>query len=355
MRRLLAVALLALLAAVPTAGAKPRDITIAVAGDLLVHDAIWEQASLFGGAAGYDFAPIFRRVRPLIAGADLAVCHMETPLLPGPPTGYPVFSTPPALARAVRATGWDACTTASNHSLDQGERGIASTLRVLDANGIRHAGTARSAREAARPLILETADGIRVALLSYTQVSNGQEQPRPWLVNALGDDARPILREAARARRLGAQVVVVNIHWGEEYRHAPTATQLRVARALGRSRLVTAVVGQHAHVVQPIRWAGGGLVLYGEGNLISAQGAGPGMPAATQDGLIGLLRIRVPETGPAALTRIDYAPVFVRRPDHVVIPVGADRSQPEYRESWDRTLRIMGRGARFGPWRGLRP
>ncbi len=343
-------------AANATAG-EEREITVAVSGDLLVHEAVWRQAAAYAGGGGYDFRPMFRRIRPLIAGADLAICHLETPLTSAPPASYPVFSTPLALAPAIRRAGWDACTTASNHALDRGADGIAQTLRALDRHGIRHAGTARSQREAERPVIMETRSGVRVAILSWTQVTNGQVPDPAWRVNQIGTDARPILAAARRAWKRGADAVIVNLHGGDEYRHAPSADQVALARALGRSGLVTAIVGQHVHVVQPIRWAGGVLALYGEGNLLSAQGLSPkaGLPAASQDGLIGLLRIRVPAEGRAVLSRIDYAPTFVDHADFAVIPVGVDRSQPAYAESWRRTVGTIGRGLRFAPWTRLAP
>ena len=105
------------------------------------------------GRTGYDFAPMFASVKPVVSAADLAICHMETPLGPadGPFSGYPSFSVPPQVATGLADLGYDSCSTASNHSLDQGEAGVARTLDALDAAGIRHAGTARSPAEAAEP------------------------------------------------------------------------------------------------------------------------------------------------------------------------------------------------------------
>jgi poly-gamma-glutamate synthesis protein (capsule biosynthesis protein) len=359
MRRVLLLIAVLAVAAPSASAAETRDITIAVSGDMLVHEAVWRQAAAYADGDGYDFRPMMRRVRPLIAGADLAFCHVETPLTARTtaPTAFPVFSTPPALATAIRRAGFDACSTASNHSLDQGPAGVAATLRALDASHVRHAGSARSAREARRPLILETASGVRVALLAFTQVTNGQVPDPAWRVNDIGSDARPILAQARQARRLGADVVVVNLHWGVELQHEPTGEQAALARKLGSSGLITAIVGQHAHVVQPIRRAGGALVLFGEGNLLSGQAKAAefGLPAETQDGLIGLLRIRVPATGPATLRRIDYAPIYVDHADYVVVPVGADRSKPEYEASLARTTAAIGHGPHFGAWRRMTP
>src|SRR5919205_2746393 len=145
---------------------RPVRLTVAASGDLLIHTPVAERALALGGGRRYDFAPLFAPVRRVIAGADLALCHMETPLVPGPVLGYPVFHTPPDLARSIRRVGWDACSTASNHSLDAGQYGIDSTLRSLRSAGVKATGTARSAR-ARRRIAIVRVKGVRIAFLSY--------------------------------------------------------------------------------------------------------------------------------------------------------------------------------------------
>jgi Bacterial capsule synthesis protein PGA_cap len=221
-------------------------LTIGVTGDLLPHTPVVARARELAGGRGYDFRPLLRPIRHWVRRNTLAFCHAEVPLTPAAPAGYPRFNAPPALARAISATGFDACSTASNHSLDRGQSGIAATRRSLTRAGIRHTGSFSSREQRRRPLLLR-ARGVKVALLAYTQMTNGIPLPHPWSVNLA--TSRRILRDARRARRAGARVVIVNLHWGTEYRHAPDGFQTALARRLARSRAITAVVGQHAHVV----------------------------------------------------------------------------------------------------------
>jgi len=336
---------------VPAPPERPVSLTIEVNGDLLIHSPVWYRAQALAGGRGYDFRPLLREIRPYVRGADLAICHVETPMTPRPPQGYPVFNTPPALARAIRWTGWDACDTASNHSLDQGQYGIDQTGIALDRAGVRHTGSFPSAA-AQRRIMMLSAKGVKIAYLAYTTVTNGIPLPHPWSVN-LGQ-ARRILADARRARRAGAQAVIVNLHWGEEYQSAPSSSQVRLARALVRSPAITAVVGQHVHVVQPIRSVGGKMVVFGEGNLLSNQTAAC-CPAASQDGLIALLRMTIDKRG-ARVTRVDYVPVYVRHPDFTVVPVAqalrrGEGPASELRASWRRTVSVVGRDARHAPLR----
>jgi hypothetical protein len=311
---------------------RPVRLTVAASGDLLIHTPVAQRALALGGGRRYDFAPLFAPVRRPIARADLALCHVETPLVPGPVQGYPVFRTPPALASSIRRVGWDACSTASNHSLDAGQYGIRTTLRALRGAGVKAAGTARSARGRRRTTMIRV-KGVRAAFLSYTAVSNGQAVPHPWSVNWASP--RLILRDARRARRRGARLVIVNLHWGTEFASSVTPQQRALARRLTRSPAIDAIVGQHAHVVQPIRRIRGKPVIFGEGNLISNQTAGC-CRAASQDGLIALIDFVVGPGRPVRARRIRYIPTWVRHPDYTIM-----RAAPGSR-SWKRTVAIAG-------------
>ncbi|MFH9294908.1 CapA family protein [Streptomyces sp. NPDC017520] len=257
----------------------PRPFTLLAAGDILPHSSVIDRAAADAGGAGYDFAPMLAGVAPVVSAADLAFCHMETVYGEegGPYTGYPSFKSPPEVARALRATGYDSCSTASNHTLDDGAEGVSRTLGALDGAGIRHAGSARTAAEAARPTILPAGPGkgaAKVAHLAYTYGTNDIPVPadRPWTVNVT--DERRIIEEARAARRAGADVVVLSAHWGTEWQDEPDATQLELARRLtasadGGRPDIDLIIGTHAHVPQAYEKVNGTWVVYGMGDQIA--------------------------------------------------------------------------------------
>lgn len=296
---------------------KPVRFTVAATGDFLIHSPVFQRALANGGGSEYDFRSMFRAIEPYIEEADLAICHIETPMAEGPPQGYPLFNTPATLARAVAATGWDVCETASNHALDQGQSGIDRTGEVLDRAGLPHTGSFSSAAGRRRPLIVEV-EGVRVALLAYTEMTNGIPLPHRWSVNL----ARPrrILADARAAREAGAELVIVNLHAGDEYQSDPSSLQRKLARRLTASPDVDAVLGQHVHVVQPIERVGGKPVVFGEGNLVSNQTAAC-CAEGSQDGLVALLDFVIDAEGVRG-ERVRYVPVFVSHPDYRVLPIG---------------------------------
>ncbi len=328
----------------------PVRFTVEASGDLLIHSPVWDEALALGGGSRYDFDPMFAEIKPFITATDLPLCHVETPMTPSPPTGFPVFNTPPALAQAIHDTGWRACSTAATHSLDQGQRGVDDTIAALDHASVKHAGTYSSAAGQQTPLIM-TVKGVKVAFLSYTELTNGIPSPHPWSVNR-AQNVGQILAEAHRSRAEGAEAVIVNIHWGDENVSQPSAFQLGLARTLTASPDITAVVGQHVHVVQPIRRINGKLVVFGEGNLISNQTSAC-CPEASQDGMIALLTIAVDGSG-ARVTQVRYVPIWIRHPDFTVVPIGTGlKTDPAdadaLRASYQRTVSVVGRSADVTP------
>jgi poly-gamma-glutamate synthesis protein (capsule biosynthesis protein) len=328
--------------AAPAARAKPVSLTVEVNGDILVHSPVWNQA-LADGHGRYDFAPMLREIRPYIRSADLAICHVETPMTPRPPEGYPVFNTPTQLAQAIHQTGWRICDTASNHSVDQGQYGIDQTGRALDHAGVLHSGSFASPAAQGRTLMVRV-KGVKVAFLAYTEMTNGIPLPHPWSVNLAHVGA---VRSAAKAaRRRGAQVVIVNFHWGNEYQTAPSTFQLETARALTTDPDITAIVGQHVHVVQPIRRVHGKLVVFGEGQLLSNQSSAC-CPAQTEDGMLVFLHIKV-EGARSTLASIGYMPTWDQHPSYTVLPIGDALKRHQVsagvlRASYDRTTATVGR------------
>ncbi|MEU9161061.1 CapA family protein [Streptomyces sp. NPDC048424] len=252
--------------------------TLVATGDIIPYPSIVQRsADDADGAGEYDFRKILAGVKPLVSAADLAICHHEIPYgRPGGPyTGYPTFKAPHQLADALKDAGYDGCSTASNHTLDDGYEGLARTLDHLDRVGIPHVGSARSAEEAKSPARL-TAGGAQVAQLSYTYGTNGIPLPqdKPWAVNLIDKDR--IIADARAARAGGANVVVLSVHWGTEWQTAPDEQQKELAQALTASRSadglpdIDLIIGTHNHVPQPYEKINGTWVVFGMGDQVAS-------------------------------------------------------------------------------------
>lgn len=311
----------------------PRSITILGVGDILVHREILQQAQS-DGAGDVDFLPQLEGIRPLVESADLAVCHMEYPLgsREGPWSVWPdPVNAPPQLADAIADLGFDACSTASNHSLAQGAAGVNSTIDALDAAGIPFAGTARTFEDSQRITILDI-QGVSVALLSYTYSFNGIPRPYEWCCNLIDDER--IVADASRARSQGAQLVVVSLHQGVEGVVPPTSEQQTTTTRLAESGVVDLVLGHHAHVVQPVTRIGDMWVAFGHGNLLSAQSR---RDPRTGDGLLTMFTFEErPDGSFEGTSAVGYALENEDFPFRV-IPVGTEGSTSTRAElTWQR-------------------
>ncbi|WP_198358050.1 CapA family protein [Streptomyces fildesensis] len=247
------------------AASQLKGFTLVASGDVLPHAVIIRQAQKDAGGHGYDFHKMLAGVKPVVSTADLAVCHMETVYggKDGPFTGYPTFKSPPQVAQALKDTGYDSCSTASNHTLDDG------------ADGVRHAGSARTAAEAGKPALLK-AGSATVAQLAYTYDTNGFPQPEghPWAVNLIDPDR--IIADARAARKAGADVVLVSLHWGTEWQDDPDEMQLTVAKQLTAARTggrpdIDLILGTHAHIPQAYEKVNGTWVVYGMGDQVAGE------------------------------------------------------------------------------------
>jgi len=275
-------------------------VTLAMTGDLLLHPEIIEQAREDGGGA-MDFFPMLAAQEPYIQGADIGICHMETPLAPedGPFSNYPAFSVPPQVLPAIVQAGYDACTTASNHTLDQGTEGLNRTLDDLDAAGLVHDGSYRTEQDSKTPVVINTPKA-RVGLISVAYDWNGFEPDYPWQTFRIDTDL--IKAKAKAAKAAGADLVVVAMHAGEEYESTPNAEQKNAAKTLLADPDIDLVYGHHVHVVQPMEKINGKWAIYGLGNNIAAQGS---EVTGTRDGL--LVRVQFSQDAAGTWTTSDVA------------------------------------------------
>lgn len=249
-----------------------ESVTLGAIGDILIHDWVYNDAKT---QKGYDFTPMFQHVKPILQDPDLLLANQET-ILGGTEIGlssYPLFNSPHEVGDAVVDAGVDIVSTANNHSLDKGEIGAIASLDYMDNINLPHVGTYRSSDEQQKIQVL-VKNGIKVAYLSYTYGTNGIPIPKGknYLVNLIDEQA--MKDEIHRAKEV-ADVVVMSIHWGNEYQRLPTVEQKELAKKLANEG-ADIIFGHHPHVLQPMDWittsdGHRSLVVYSLGNFISGQ------------------------------------------------------------------------------------
>lgn len=193
---------------------------------------------------------LFADVRHAISQADVAMFNLESPLTQRDhESDNPnVLEADPAGAALLASAGFDVADLANNHSGDAGLGGILDTLNALAGVGIRAVGVGRDAADVRHPLVVEVGQ-VRIGVVALDLTSSAPVAGTgPGLAGWNGITVETLLAEAHAA----ADVVVVGIHGGVEYRTEgsdPVLTPaVRVLAGLGAD----VVWGHGAHVVQPI-------------------------------------------------------------------------------------------------------
>jgi poly-gamma-glutamate synthesis protein (capsule biosynthesis protein) len=318
-------------APLPTPGKGPgcaavRCVTVAFTGDMLVHAQLWDQAredARNAGVPGLDFGPMLEGQRRYLAASDLAICHLETPVADaaGPFSAYPSFNVPPQIIPAARAVGYQACTTASNHTIDRGTGGLVRTLKALDAAGVQHTGSYRTEAESEGVLILQT-PAAKIAVVAAAYGLNGQSPEQPWQVDLLDPEA--MIAKARRARALGADIVLAAMHAGDEYSSEPNAQQRDVAHALVDSGQFNLVYGHHSHSVLPVEQYKATWIVYGLGNGITELSP---WYVVNNEGLLVRAQFSQDAAGTWTASDLAWVPSVMVRGPYRWCPVAADAPQ----------------------------
>ncbi len=245
-------------------------------GDNLISDTIYHAA--YDKASGsWDFSGLYEHIADRVRTYDLAAINEETILVHDPEkrSSFPRFGTPDVIGNDIRNAGFNIVTAATNHAWDKGREGIDDTIRFWKQYpDVTLLGIHGSAEEQDRIIYTEK-NGIRFALFNYTYGLSAGTLPAgdEFRIDLLQDKDRLIndLHEAEQS----ADMSIVFIHMGTEYRETPTDEQKALAQELTAAG-ADLIIGAHPHCVEPmarVTAASGNtsVVYYSLGNLVSTQ------------------------------------------------------------------------------------
>lgn len=248
-------------------------VTVSAIGDVLIHSQLFKDART--GSESYNFKPMFATVKPLLSKSDLAIANQES-IIGGTELGissYPLFNSPFEVADALKDAGIDIVSTANNHSLDKGEKGILNAIQHYEQIGLPYVGSFKNEADA-NTWRIQQVNGVKIGFLSYTYGTNGIPVPKnkPYLVNLIDEEKMKRDLDTLNGQ---VDVTIVNMHWGEEYQSFPSDAQKQWAQLLV-DHGADIIIGHHPHVLQPIEWLEGkngnkSIVVYSLGNFLSGQ------------------------------------------------------------------------------------
>ncbi len=246
---------------------KTNKLSLIMVGDALLHSSLYRDGYNNGT---YNFTSQLELIKPIVQNYDLAFYNQES-ILGGTELGlsdYPTFNSPKEFGDAMIDAGFNLVSLANNHTLDRGEKAVISSCNYWKTKDVLAAGSYTS-NEEANEIKIKEKNGIKYTLLAYTYGTNGIPVPqgKDYLVNIYSDEKVKNDIEKVRDK---VDVLLVSMHWGNEYQTEPTAEQKRQAEYLS-SLGVDIIIGTHPHIIEPITYINDTLVIYSLGNFISAQ------------------------------------------------------------------------------------
>ncbi len=220
----------------------------------------------------YDTAYPMKHIRHITSSGDLNFANLESPLSDRgtPASKRYVFRGRPEAVEVLLDGGFNLVSLANNHILDYGVKAMADTISILDDHDIAHVGAGMDLHSARQGYISEI-NGVKVAVLAYTRAAPMRyypawqaEEDKPGTMFYYRKDL--VLEDLERVRQQ-ADVVIVSVHWGNEYTHSVTQEQVNMGRLLVDNG-ADLVLGHHSHAPQGIEFYQGKPIVYGLGNFI---------------------------------------------------------------------------------------
>ena len=291
---------------------KDISFTITALGDVLCHNTQYWDAYI-KETDTYDFSYVFENVKEYTQAGDVTIANLETSFADAPYSNYPTFNSPANLATALKNIGVDIITTAGNHCLDKGYKGLTETIDVLDENKLEHLGTYKS-EEDQQKLFVKDINGAQVAFIDYTYGTNGIPIPtgKEYCVNVI--DKAKIKAEIEKAKEAKVDVIIACMHWGEEYHTKPVQAQEDLADFLFQNG-VDIIIGNHPHVIEPFETREVTMpdgtkkqcfVAYALGNFTADQ-----RDVNTRDSIIINLKVTKKADGTVSIDNADYIPLYI--------------------------------------------
>ena len=266
---------------------KTYTASLIATGDGLVHSTVYK-AAYNSTTSTYDFSNMLTYTKELLKNYDIKYYNQET-IFDDTESygGYPRFNTPSDFGKSMIEAGFNMVSLATNHSMDRGaDSAKRSTSWWKNQENILTHGMATSEDERNNYQIME-ANGITYTMLSYTYGTNGlgksEINKEPYLVNLYDEE---IIKKDIEAVRDKVDILIVAMHWGNEYQQNASETQRNQAKFLAENG-VDIILGTHSHCIQPWEMIDDTVVFYSFGNFISNQ-MGAEQALVRKVGVIGM-------------------------------------------------------------------
>lgn len=202
----------------------------------------------------------------IIHSADYRIFNLEIPLVnessPIKKCGPNLIASTKCIS-AYKAMKIDLLTLANNHILDQGSKGLESSISTLKQAGISYAGVGNSIKEASRPKII-SCEGKKIGVYAcveheFTVATEDESGANPVDLLETPDHIIELKKQC--------DYVIVLYHGGKEQYRYPSPNLQKICRKLVEKG-ADLVVCQHSHCIGCKEEYKQGTIVYGQGNFL---------------------------------------------------------------------------------------
>lgn len=258
---------------------KPKKETTKTVKASFIGDLLYEQPYYDWIGSNYDDHGYYDLVKPYFKNDDFTLANMEVPIggkeLGISGSGYQ-FNAPNEIGQQVIDMGVDVLTLANNHANDAGRLGQINTLKFFKDRKVLTTGVYDSVKQR-KQIPTKTINDITFSFLGYTYKTNKLNKDNQDLIGyyrnldtmKLDQQHKDIIKEEVSLAKKKSNVVIVSVHWGDEFTYNINDEQKELANYLSELG-VDVVIGHHSHCIQPLEWIDDTLVIYSLGSFVSA-------------------------------------------------------------------------------------
>ena len=213
---------------------------------------------------GSDY--IFEMIGPVLKEGDINFCNLESVLSDKGLKRWLLNSLEmrgfPDCIEALKNGNFGIVNVANNHIMQHGKEAFRETINLLEKNSIKVLG-------------LEIKNGTKVHCITENDIQlvfcGFSLHPEEYYVGKLEysyrNSKKKIIKEVRKIRREHNGIMVVSLHWGNEFMTMPSPKQIEIGREIVDEG-VSVVLGHHPHVLQPIERYRKGIIAYSLGNFL---------------------------------------------------------------------------------------
>jgi len=259
-------------------------VTLFFVGDIMLDRGVELEIKKNGNS---DFKFPFLKISKDLKEADILFGNLEGPISDkGQKVGSIYsFRMNPKSIEGLLFAGFDILSVANNHMFDYSRVAMEDTFSRLEKAGIDYVGGGFNETEAYAPKIMEVngstgSPQVKIAFLAFANLGSPYWEAQGERSGmALLDKDK--LEKSIKNAKNQADLIVVSMHFGDEYKASPTPEQKELAR-LAVDSGANLVIGHHPHVIQPVEKYQEGYIAYSLGNFIFDQN----FSKETMEGLI---------------------------------------------------------------------